>query len=428
MPLYTKAVARRRKPPHDHEAIIYIRLTGGNMKRYYSTGEKVLYKYWSKKFQRVTPSDPDHARKNKQVMKTISKIREAHFQIEERDGTGDIDFKEIIETAFSPNRGKPTDVVEGFRRFKEIKESQLTNKGSAATYKILMDQLWGFKEEYYPKGMKWSMVNEHMIRAFIQFLDEGGAYKKNGGIGLSTIKLYTDGFQRFLKFAKAQHWHSDITHLGVKVKAFRKQEFTLNYDEIMQVYNLDLSKMPPSYSKVRDEFVFAWFTGIRYSDIDKAQPARLTPESHDGIDFFAWHYVSKKTKTYTRVGIGKEGDVAYEILQRRPMNKPSPTSTIHRNLRTIAQMAGLNRKVQKITYKLNGVIQEEKEVWECIHFHQGRSGYVTYLLNKGVPTHAVARLTGMTIQNIENYYRGSNANIVQQLRVQNEANTENSYY
>ena len=134
----------------------------------------------------------------------------------------------------------------------------------------------------------------------------------------------------------------------------------------------------------------------------------------DGKTFPVWHYVSKKTHTVVKVPLV---DVAYDIMMKWREVKPCSSSTIARYLKTIAKMAGLTQKVQVVNRGLHKVEQVEKEKWEEIHFHQGRSGMVTRLIKQNVPPQIVAEITGMSVQNLANYYRTDDNDLLHQLNI-----------
>lgn len=410
MPLYTKPVLRIKK--NKKSGIVFIRLTGNKQVSYISTGESVLKKHW-KTDNTVSLSDKDAQRKNDSIIHLMSKIRKEYDRMCDDRGTYDVSWSDLKDAILNKRPTSPRTITDGYEQYYEIMKARLTNSNSLSIYRVFKEQLGAYAREEYPRGMRWEDASEDMIRGFIEFLGRGGAYKIKGGMKRSTIGSHVDTMKRFLKYAQEKMWHNNDGFRKVKFRSFRNKDFTLTYEEVMKMYALDLSGCNNMMEQVRDSFVFSYLTGARFSDVNRKKPREVSVIDIDGQSLPVWHYVSKKTKVRVTVPLI---DVAHDILLKWKRKKPCSPSTINRYMKDIAKMAGLTRKVRIVTRKLHTVEEQEVEVWEGIHFHQGRSGMVTRLIKMGVPDQIVAELSGMSVQNIANYYRTDDADLLHQFK------------
>ena len=369
---------------------------------------------WDKRKKEVKRGHPLSDVHNLKIATLTRKILLTHASSMDMEQKPSI--KALLSNALDSKKVRPKSIIDGAKDFYEFKRNSLKNKASAARYKTLVDQLEGMQLVRSSSYLGWDAVNEKFMYAFIQYLDDGGCFGKEP-LTLSYISAMVDTMKMFLRWARSRSWHNDSGFETVSLKTHKKQDFVLDMEQILVLWELDLSEMPV-FDKVRDEFVFSWFTGIRWSDIDKAKQMSVIKQEINGVEIPVWHYVSKKTKTQVAVGLS---DIAYEIYLKRHSNmKPTPTSTTSRVLKELGKLAGFTQKVVKTTYKLNGVIQEEKEMWELMHFHQGRKGFVTNMINSGMSSAETAKLAGMTIQNIESYYVKSDEAIFKQVNILNQ--------
>ncbi len=205
------------------------------------------------------------------------------------------------------------------------------------------------------------------------------------GISNNTVKTHTRTIRAVMEYADT---------LGVPVKKdylrFRDlktdtERLCLTWEELMKLWTLRVAT--EGKQKALDVFLFACFTGLRYSDIRSLTPANIK----NGIVRFT----QQKTRSKTTIALN---DYALEIIERNqggarclPVISNFNTNV---HIKELCRMAGIDQSVQRVVYK--GVNRVEKTVpkWEMMSFHAARHTYATLSLEKGMDLITVSKNLG----------------------------------
>jgi len=172
---------------------------------------------------------------------------------------------------------------------------------------------------------------------------------------------------------------------GLKSKP--KDTIYLNEVELERLSNFDFSDNP-RLDSVKDIFLFACFTGLRYSDVSNGTQWQIVSES--GKHWL--HYRQVKTEQPVKIPLKSE---AKRILDKYPDGLPRKSNQeINRCLKEIGQLVGLTEPV-KITEFRNGAAQEHTmQKWEMLTSHTARRTFCTLAYRAGVPTHTIMAFSG----------------------------------
>jgi integrase len=254
--------------------------------------------------------------------------------------------------------------------------SGLTIKKYRTTYNILRD--FGAQRG----GFDFRDIDKQFYEDFLSYLQT----KKK--FSLNTCGKIIKGLKLFLR--QAVEDGKDFNMKAVE-KFTAPTELTdkayLTIPEIEKIYSLDLGNTYTS--RIRDLFVCACYTGLRFSDLSALQEQNL---------------ITIERKRYLQVKTHKTGEtvtlplhpIVSAILKKYDHRMPEPPTNqvMNRYLKTICQKAEINQKVS-VTESVSGQrVIRTCEKWELITTHTGRRSFATNSYLSGIPEHSIMKLTG----------------------------------
>lgn len=156
---------------------------------------------------------------------------------------------------------------------------------------------------------------------------------------------------------------------------------TINGKEIL--FNVSYK----SLDKVRDLFVFACTTGLRYSDISDLRAEHL----RDNIIY------KKAIKTGQQLEIPLNAISAYILNKYSGQAQLLPVISNQKcndYLKVLGRIAGIDSIIEKTREYGTKTISKSYKKYELMSMHMGRRVFATLTLEKGVPSQDVMSLTG----------------------------------
>ena len=206
----------------------------------------------------------------------------------------------------------------------------------------------------------------------------------------SSIETYIRIIKTFLKFCHDKGFYLGTLHqtFTPKIMLVRKKAVSyLEWDELMAFYNVEL---PKNLARIRDEFCFCCFTGLRFSDISKIKQSDI----HDDLLFV----VATKTRTALSINLNKYSKA---ILQRANNNQSDvyvfrryQPSYYNEQVREIAKICNLDRKINVTYFKGNNRYDETYPLYEVISSHCARRTFVVTSMRLGIPSEVIMKWTG----------------------------------
>jgi site-specific recombinase XerD len=238
------------------------------------------------------------------------------------------------------------------------------------------------KEKKFP--IDFETISFEFYEKFQNYLINDKSLVNNSvGKHIKTIKS-------FMNFAVDQGFNTkNFDYKKFKVTKEECDVIYLTEDELLTLDSNEIKSIP--LRNVRDNFCFACFTGLRFSDLSK-----LKPDNIKG-DFI--HLRTTKTKEILKIPLN---EYAKEILDRcsnrGEENKflpPLPSNQkTNDNLKTIAKDAGITEKITVIKYSGSQKIETEIPKFDLVTTHTARRTFVTLALEKGMRPEMVMKITG----------------------------------
>ena len=220
------------------------------------------------------------------------------------------------------------------------------------------------------------MNGELFYSDYIEFLEDVRELHKN------TIGTRIKDLKVFLGWC-----HSKSYTEKVDFKSFVKPKadtsiIALTQEELNVFFTHDFKN--PILDKVRDIFVFACFTGLRYSDYDKVKPHNINGE------FLT--VITQKTKAPVSIPIIPNYSGKILMKYNNNLNVKS-IQRFNRHLKDAAREANLNRVVTWIEYRGKSSNVINQPLYELVSSHMARKTFITHSLEKGMAPKDIMRIT-----------------------------------
>jgi integrase len=255
------------------------------------------------------------------------------------------------------------------------------NIKSGRQYETLAQNLIRYQEEKEIKCPSVGKVSQEYVQGFVHFL-----MKKNVANShickqvkslITIVRRY--GFNETVE--KPQNKFQEKIYLTPK--------------EIQKIAEVkDLSE---ENERIKDVFLIACYTALRFSDL--AEGVRK-----DGF----LHVIQKKTGQKVVLPISEKLERILDKYERVPR---ICNQYFNREIKKIAEKAGVTELVGITSYRGGKMIREEKRKCDIISSHTGRRSFATNAINAGIPHTHVMKFTGHRSMNAFMSYIRSDAQV-----------------
>jgi len=287
--------------------------------------------------------------------------------------------------------------------YQQVKDGTITNKGKPFSgsvvnlFKTLNSVLDGLPH----------VVNKNINNITIADIQAVITYFISKDKAQNTIRVYVEYIRQFMKRSHKLGWHSNTLYNDDSFTMPAEDIDTAIYlttDEILKIYNLKFDRAIEARIRVRDYFVFGCLTGLRFTDIQRANG--LTVKDN------VLHMNTRKKGNTVMIPLNP---VAMEIWGRYGGNfRTYYTHDFNATLKRICKLAGLNEKVLWTGTRGGKKLQIEKYKWDMCTSHTMRRSFATNAYKAGVPAISIMRITGHKTE----------ASFMKYIRLTNEENAD----
>lgn len=356
--LYNVVFNRKKRLLRNGKALIQIEAYLRGKKKYFSTNIYILPDQWDKKHRSIK-NHPNSISLNKQIKDYVNSLEEIEMNRRQSGKPFTLQFL----TDFL--KGKFTTYFIEFCK-KQIESDKKLRLSTKQQHNATLKHLEDFR-----KNLTFEQLN-------FEFLTEFDDYLRKKGLHQNTIIKLMGVIRRYVNRA------IDLDMFDLNKYPFRKFEMKqkqgkrdfLTPEELERIESLVLSNENEKYQLALDKFLFAAYTGLRYSDMSALRPESLVLV--DGNEWLTLEMV--KTNDPIRIPIyllfdGKALDIIYKYIgkSKHSVFPYQKNETINTHLKTIAQLAEINKNVT---------------------YHVARHTQATYLLYKGVSITTLQKLLG----------------------------------
>lgn len=211
----------------------------------------------------------------------------------------------------------------------------------------------------------------------------------------STVFCHLSHFKTILKMASNSGYDIDYSYSDVNSKKDEIDVITLDRDEVTQVYVYE--GLTSSEEKVRDLFVVACMTALRFSDF-----SRLREEN------FIDNVIQIKTQKTGTLVVIPQSKYVRNILRKYNYQLPKCPCIQYFNkvIKQVCRKVGIN---QIVPYERTiGLDRISKMVpkWTRIGSHSGRRSAATNMFLAGIPSLRIMKITGHHTEEAFMHYIG----------------------
>lgn len=354
----------------------------------YSTKLFIPPKYWNPNIMRArtTQEFMDHFHINNELDKIerIASTLAKEYRSKDQE-LSPMSFKSEMDKRYLGKESHSDQAVDDFSSFinkfiKERSDSPTYTPGSIKVYKTSTKHLNEFARG---KRIRFNDLTLEFFLGFIQYL-----YSKNYSNNhihkiVSTVKtILNDATERGFNTNMA------FKHRKISVPKTESDNVYLNEHDLLKLYDVDLSSND-RLDKVRDLFLIAAYTGLRFSDFTVLKPHNI--REIEGQQVFD----TSVGKTRDRVIIPIH-PIVRSILDKYHNILPKPISNQKMNdyLKDLCELSGLTEKIIKREYRGGKMYEMSYPMYKLVSSHTGRRSFATNAYKAGLPMLNIMRITG----------------------------------
>src|SRR5665647_279896 len=333
--------------------------------------------------------------KGKLIKGKSSEVKEVNSILERAKG----DIQEILREAMFNKREYSVDVVERkfrmkigelsagnefFRVYQEFTENAKATKSHSTivTYNSTLKRLKDYAA-YCGEPITFEKMNQSFYDGFMNYLIKvHNSLNNTLGKHIKTLKV-------FLNYCiQNEIIPSNINLKGFKVLREETDIIYLTEEELFKVLNLE--GLPKCLEQVKDNFCFACFTGLRFSDMAKINRTNI---KEDFIEI-----KTEKTRESLKIPLNQH---ARNLLKKygseneeRPLPPTISNQKTNEYLKELCEIAEIDELIEIEKFSGSKKIIIKKPKYNFVTTHTARRTFVTLSLEKGIRAEVVMDITG----------------------------------
>lgn len=361
----------------------------------YFTKEKVKAKDWDAAKMRFKRSYPGFQQANEYLDILEEKLRKAY-----RDymNQGIIPTPSLLKSELLPEptvnsdaqQSETTSMVALFEEFIQNQISKGIKHGTKKSYTTNLSRLKRYvlasgKPLYVDRYT--NSVHQNVVRTLIDLYN----------LQPNSIMDFCKQMKVFFNYCRSdKHITLHQYHADIKSGFVQTDRIYLTENDLDKLHNVVLTD---SMVRVRDAFLFACYTGLRYSDLSRIKSEHIIQRgNYKVLSFIPEKTNSALQKKVKRVEIPLIGQAA-EIIEKYSgtEGKLIPVITnqkMNEYLKVIGMWAGLTDLIEVVTYDKGKPTLKLVPKYEKISCHIARHTYATLSLTRGVPIEVLQKTLG----------------------------------
>lgn len=266
-------------------------------------------------------------------------------------------------------------------------------------WKQTLNKLVEFKIETKTE-VDFDTINMDFYNKFIHYLNKKGyikiSFNKNKEKTITKLEYSKNTIGGFIKNTKIFMNEAvdrkltknlEFSSRGFKGLEEQVDKIYLSQNELLKIYNLELKTIYQRLEKVRDIFIIACYTGLRFSDLIQVKPENII---NNGTQ------IKIKTEKTGEIVIIPLHKFVKEIIKKYNGSLPPAISNqpMNRYLKEIAELAEINEKIDIAITRGGKTEHEISKKSDLVTTHTARRSFATNAFLMDVPTISIMKITG----------------------------------
>jgi site-specific recombinase XerD len=273
--------------------------------------------------------------------------------------------------------------------------------GSKHNYNKCLVHLESFSNHKYK--VTWETLTAKFYQDYMRFLSEEYVNFRTGKKGILNSTITKD-----IWTLKDVCWYARKNGIQVPadVEDFAKpsnsktKRIKITEERLQDLINFDFTdwtlisgqkrikkhvegKIIPNILKVRDIYVFSFYTGLAHKEIMKIQPDQVKAEKIGDRDILVIDFARSKTRKLNQVHLNK---ICLQIIEKYKGGKTLlpyfVNSQFNRICKSMFKLAKFNQKITLTRWSGDREITQTFEEWQLLTSHTGRHSAATNILKK----------------------------------------------
>lgn len=372
----------------DGYAPIMLHALWKNYKFQFFTSERILPKYWNQEEQIVRRSHPKSQEINNYLDGLNEKVKTLYRGYL---ADGIIPVPALLKNDLKPAsteviKTETKNISAVYAKYMHSLQVRGFKQGTVKYYQNILNLLDSFQREYGDVDLE--NFNNAVFDEFVEYNRSKYDYHPN------TVGNWVKYIKAFLNWCKENNYQTG--KLNLKKNLVEPEKIFLTMTEISKLLEVEVSGR---LERIRDVFVFACFTGLRYSDFSKVTKENIVEKS--GQKYLS--FIPQKTNSITNRNVKRveiplvpivlqildkyhdKGVYSLPVLSNQKMNE---------YLKELGQKAGIDSMIETTIYRDNKPDTEWVRKYEKITCHVARHTFATLGLINNIPLSVVSKMLG----------------------------------
>ena len=388
---------------------------GNNVMLKYATGVKVFRKNWDANLQIAKAGVNLPQPKVDKINSVLRKLEDAALVIVQTDRTISVhDYKLELDYAIGikprPTTKEETTLLEYTDKFISKRAGSTLDDRTIQKYRSTRTHLANF-ENYRGERITFDQITPEFSEEFQQWL-----LKYTTINSTNTVRKHIQILSAIVRDAQENLYHNNIAYQSRKfgVKEVKTSKVFLELDDLAKLAMYDFSDNP-QLEKVRDLWLIAAYTGLRYSDFSRLKKDHFIREN--GVYMIDLDtYKGRNIKEDPEVVIPVLPDLE-SLLEKYNFTPPDPFPTsknqgshatmMNRSIKQVCELAGLNRTVVNKKSIKGELVAENVPLYQKVTSHTARYTFINIMLNDyDITPFELRKITGQSLKVLLEYERG----------------------
>ncbi|NRB50580.1 MAG: site-specific integrase [Saprospiraceae bacterium] len=379
----------------DGTALVQVYAYQNGKSKYFSTDVWVEPKYWDDSQKSISPAHPNSHILNNRIRDKKTALESYELKMLNRYGYFHID--RLVD------HQKKKVSFQSFNKFYRIHlEEAPIRKGAKKNQRTTLNKLCAFRREIFFEDLTYNLIT-----SFDKFL-------RQQGLGVNTINKHHRNLKKYIKIAIREDY-LDINldpYKKFKPSSEEPHRIFLTQEELNRIEQLEFTDSEKSLGRIRDFFLAACWTGLRFSDLNAITPKNIV-HSQDGLTL---SFIAQKTGKSLRLPLyllfkpGLDGLSKPEILFRKYLldRKDLPTG-----FKTMPLFGGITNQYLNRSLK---ILAKKAGIQKNLSSHAGRRTFATIMATKVEMPILQRLLQHSTLEMVKIYVRLSDKQIINELQ------------